>query len=155
MLFGGSVFGVFSGFYYWTPKIWGRMLDEGLGKVHFWLMLIGFNLTFFPMHIVGLTGMPRRIFTYASGQGWDTMNLLATIGAFLIASSIMVFLINFFRSMKSGEIATDNPWGGSTLEWATSSPPPPYNFKHIPIITGRDPLWADNPPNGKAKSETH
>lgn len=141
VLFGGSVFGFFSGFYYWYPKITGRKMNETLGKAHFWIQVIGFNLTFFGMHIVGLLGMPRRIYTYASGQGWDTYNFLSTIGAFTIALGVLLFVINWFMSMKSGEKVGDDAWGGATLEWATSSPPPPHNFNKIPTVHGLNPLW--------------
>ncbi len=142
VLFGGSVFAMFASFYYWLPKITGWKMQKGWGQTHFWLMFVGFNLTFFPMHIVGLLGMPRRIYTYASGQGWDTLNLLSTIGAFIIALSILVFMVNFVVSAIKREKAGDNPWGGATLEWATSSPPPEYNFATIPTVEGRNPLWA-------------
>ena len=145
VLFGGSVFGFFSGFYYWYPKITGRKMNEMLGKAHFWIQVIGFNLTFFGMHIVGLLGMPRRIYTYASGQGWDTYNFLSTIGAFIIALGVLLFVINWFMSMKSGEKVGDDAWGGATLEWATSSPPPPHNFNKIPAVHGLNPLWEGDP----------
>src|SRR3954465_5841573 len=128
VLFGGSVFGVMAGLYYWFPKMTGRMLGEGLGKAQFLLMFIGFNLTFFPMHQLGLAGMPRRIYTYAEEAGWTTLNLLATSGALLMAVSCLLFLINVWRSRRHGAEAGHNPWGGPTLEWATSSPPRPYNF---------------------------
>ena len=145
VLFGGSVFGFFAGFYYWYPKVIGRKMNETLGKIHFWIQVVGFNLTFFGMHIVGLLGMPRRIYTYASGQGWDTYNFISTIGAFIIALGVLLFVINWFMSMKSGEAAGDNPWGGATLEWATSSPPPPHNFDKIPTVHGLNPLWEGDP----------
>jgi cytochrome c oxidase subunit I len=141
VLFGGSVFGVFAGIYYWFPKMTGRMLDEGLGKVQFVLMFIGFNLTFFPMHMLGLAGMPRRIADYSSNAGWNDWNLAATIGGFLIAASILPFLWNVFVSLRNGKIAGDDPWEGNTLEWATSSPPPPYNFDHLPEIRSERPVF--------------
>ncbi|HEU4918671.1 MAG TPA: cytochrome c oxidase subunit I [Candidatus Limnocylindrales bacterium] len=141
VLFGGSVFGVFAGLYYWFPKMTGRMLDEGLGKVQWVLMFIGFNLTFFPMHQLGLDGMPRRIADYASDMGWNDLNLAATIGGFLIAASVLPFLWNVFISLRSGRIAGDDPWEGNTLEWATTSPPPPYNFDHLPEIRSERPLF--------------
>ncbi len=141
VLFGGSVFGVFAGLYYWFPKMSGRMLDEGLGKIHFVLMFIGFNLTFFPMHMLGLEGMPRRIADYAADAGWNNWNMAATIGGFLIAASILPFLWNVFASLRNGKIAGDDPWEGNTLEWATSSPPPPYNFDHLPDIRSERPVF--------------
>lgn len=141
VLFGGSVFGIFAGMYYWVPKMHGRMMNETLGKWHFWLHTIGFNVTFFGMHIVGLLGMPRRIYTYASGQGWDVLNLISTIGAFIIALSVLVFIINLVVSLQNGKVAGNDPWGGATLEWATSSPPPAHNFDVLPEVHGLNPLW--------------
>ncbi|NPV68844.1 MAG: cytochrome c oxidase subunit I [Anaerolineae bacterium] len=133
VLFGGSVFAIFAGMYFWWPKITGRRLGEGLGKLHFWIMFVGFNLTFFPMHILGLMGMPRRIYDYSPDRGWNTLNLVATIGAFLIAASVVVFLANIFVSRSRAE-AGDDPWEADTLEWLTASPPPVYNFAEIPIV---------------------
>src|SRR3954452_16976303 len=141
VLFGGSVFGVFAGIYYWFPKMTGRMLNEGLGKLHFLLMFIGFNLTFFPMHMLGLSGMPRRIAEYSSTAGWNDWNLAATIGGFIIGASILPFIWNVFISLRSGAIAGDDPWEGNTLEWATSSPPPPYNFDRLPEIRSERPVF--------------
>jgi cytochrome c oxidase subunit 1 len=142
VLFGGSIMAIFGGIYYWWPKFTGRMLDERLGKIHFWLTLVGFNVTFFPMHLLGLWGMPRRIYTYPSGMGWDEWNLLITVGAFFIAFATVIFLVNAFTSLRNGKPAGDDPWDGGTLEWATSSPPPPYNFATIPMVRARDPFWA-------------
>lgn len=140
VLFGGSVFGIFAGLYYWLPKITGRMLDERLGKLNFWLMFIGFNLTFFPMHILGLLGMPRRIATYLPGRGWEAGNILATIGAFMIALSVLVFIIAFIK-LRNAPKAGNDPWEANTLEWSVSSPPPEYNFKHIPTVDSERPLF--------------
>ncbi len=141
VLFGGSAFGVFAGVYFWFPKMTGRMLDETLGKIQFVLMFIGFNLTFFPMHVLGLQGMPRRIADYASAAGWNDLNLAATIGGFLIAASMIPFLWNVLVSLRGGTPAGDDPWEGNTLEWATSSPPPPYNFDRLPEIRSERPVF--------------
>jgi cytochrome c oxidase subunit 1 len=142
VLFGGAIFGLFAGIYYWWPKITGKVLDEGLGRLHFWLMLIGFNLTFGPMHIVGLEGMLRRTFTYPEGTGWDFWNLLETIGGFVIAASILVFIFNVIKTARSRERAPLDPWDARTLEWMTpSSPPPHYNWDEIPTVHTRDEFW--------------
>jgi cytochrome c oxidase subunit 1 len=140
VLFGGSVVGVFAGIYYWFPKITGRFLSEKLGKLHFWLMIIGLNLTFMPMHILGVLGMPRRLATYEDNRGWGDLNSLETFGAFLIAISVTVFLINFVLSLRAPKTAPADPWEGNTLEWATSSPPPHYNFEVIPVVTSARPV---------------
>jgi cytochrome c oxidase subunit I len=141
VLFGGSVFGVMAGLYYWFPKMTGRMLNETLGKIQFVLMFIGFNLTFFPMHELGLSGMPRRIADYSSTAGWNDLNLAATIGGFVIALSMVPLLWNVFLSLRSGPIAGDDPWEANTLEWATTSPPPPYNFDRLPEIRSERPVF--------------
>ncbi len=146
VLIGGAVFPLFGAFYYWFPKITGRMLSETLGRWNFWLFFIGVNLTFFPMHQLGLEGMPRRVYTYLPETGWGDLNLLATAGAVLIATSMLLFVINVARSLRAGAIPGDDPWGGESLEWATSSPPRPYNFTHIPVVESRSPLWEQAEP---------
>ena len=160
VFFGGTVLGLWSGIYYWYPKIFGRMLNEGMGKVHFWLTLVGMNLTFFPMHFLGMYGMPRRIFTYPDNLGFNAMNMLETIGAFIIALGTLVFAINLIVSARRGALAGPNPWGAATLEWSIASPPPVYNFKRIPKVNSRMPLWEGDPtrdpgiPHGRVEEET-
>jgi cytochrome c oxidase subunit I len=141
VLIGGTVFGFLAGVYYWFPKITGRLLNETVGKWQFATLFVGFNLTFFPMHILGLLGMPRRIYMYNSGLGWDTWNLLATIGAFVMALSVLMLLWSFVTSLRSGQLAGNDPWDGQTLEWTVSSPPPKYNFAVIPVVHSRRPFW--------------
>ena len=143
VLIGGAVFPLFAGFYYWFPKITGRMLSERAGFWCFWLLFAGFNITFFPMHWLGLAGMPRRVYTYPASMGWGAMSLMASVGALIIAASVLVFIGNVVRSLRYGRIAPANPWNAGTLEWATSSPPPPYNFHEIPIVVGLEPLWIE------------
>jgi cytochrome c oxidase subunit I+III len=145
VLFGGAVFPILAGLYYWFPKMSGRMFDERLAVATFWLVFIGFNLTFFPMHIVGLLGMPRRVYTYPSGLGWSTLNLLSTLGAVVLAVGLFAILANLLWSLRRGVPAPANPWGGDTLEWATSSPPPAYNFAAIPVVGSAHPLWDELP----------
>jgi cytochrome c oxidase subunit I+III len=152
VLIGGVVFPILGGLHYWFPKFSGRMPSESLGKLSFFLTFIGFNVTFFPMHILGFWGMPRRVYTYLPGLGWDGLNLLATVGAFLLAFGILVFIWNLFWSFLRGEQAGDNPWDADTLEWATSSPPPGYNFPVIPAVHSREPLW-NKPPETTTTQE--
>ena len=140
VLFGGSVFGIFAGLYYWFPKMSGRLMNETLGKVSFWLMFVGFNLTFLVQHSLGLQGMPRRIYTYQSGYGWDTENLISTIGAFILAAGILLTLFNAVRSVKVGKKAGNDPWNANTLEWFVPSPPPENNFDVIPRIRSAEPM---------------
>jgi len=143
VLIGGAVFPLLGAIYYWFPKMTGRMLDEALGRWNFWVAFVGFNVAFFPMHVLGLWGMPRRVYTYPAELGWGSLNLLSTIGAFIFALSFALLIWNVLQSLRRGEIAGDNPWGAGTLEWATSSPPPPYNFALQPYVTHREPVWAD------------
>ena len=143
VLLGINLFPVLGGLTYWFPKFSGRMMDERLGRWAFWIMFIGFNLAFFPMHIIGLEGMPRRVYTYPADLGVGGWNLLITIGAFLFAAGILFFFYNLARSLRIGEVAGPNPWDAPTLEWSTPSPPPPQNFDVIPIVASRHPLWED------------
>jgi cytochrome c oxidase subunit 1 len=146
VIIGGSIFTMFAGLYHWIPKMGGFLMNETLGKIHFWLFFAGFNMTFFPMHILGLRGMPRRIYTYPPEMHWNALNLLASIGAIFMAAGVLVFVWNFLQSRWSGERAGDNPWGAGGLEWATTSPPPEYNFLELPTVNGREALW-DAAPN--------
>jgi cytochrome c oxidase subunit 1 len=143
VLFGGAILALMGGIYYWGPKFTGRMLNEKIGQVHFWLMLIGFNLTFFPMHVSGLLGMPRRIYTYTDDMGWNLWNMMSSVGAFVIAASVLVFMFNFAWSIifKKGEVAGQDPWDARTIEWTTTSPPPHYDFAEIPHVHARDDFW--------------
>jgi len=141
VLFGGSMFGLFAGVYYYFPKLTGRFLSEKLGNWHFWLSLLGMNLTFFPMHFSGLLGMPRRVYRYDAGQGLELFNLLSTIGTLVLVIGTTFLLINLIKSWRHGERASSNPWGAATVEWAIPSPPPDYNFAELPQIKSRYPLW--------------
>jgi cytochrome c oxidase subunit 1 len=141
VLIGGAVFPLLGAVCYWYPKITGRMMDERLGHVSFWLAFVGFNLAFFPMHLLGLQGMPRRVYTYPQGMGWDHLNLLASAGALMLALGLLVFAVDAWRSLRRGVPAGANPWHAATLEWATASPPPAGNFDAVPVVHGREPLW--------------
>ena len=152
VLIGINLFGVLGGFYFWFPKMSGRMMSERLGHWNFWFTFIGFNLAFLPMHWTGLLGMPRRIYTYPEGMGWSTVNLITTIGAFVLAFGLLLFFINIFISLRSGRLAGPNPWDAPTLEWAISSPPPPYNFAVIPVVASRHPLWEERLQEGTGHS---
>jgi cytochrome c oxidase subunit 1 len=141
VLFGGTVFGIMAAMYYWFPKITGRMLNRRLGLWHFWLQFVGFNLTFFPMHFLGLKGMPRRIADYPADRGWSTLNLMASMGALIIAAAMIVFLVNVIRTLRGPRNAPADPWLGNTLEWATTSPPPPHNFDRLPEVRSARPVY--------------
>jgi len=141
VLVGSLIFTIFGAIYYWFPKATGRLLSERLGRWHFWLFVIGFNLTFLPMHWAGMLGMPRRIYTYPADRGWDLWNLIASIGVPFQAAAILIFLLNVVVSLRRGERAGRDPWDAWTLEWATASPPPPYNFETAPVVESRRPLW--------------
>ena len=168
-LFAGAVLGLFAGAYHWFPKMTGRFLNERLGQAHFWLTMIGMTMVFLTMHYVGVLGMPRRIYTYAGGQGWDLWNLIETIGAFIVALGVLIFVFNILSSLRQAKTANDDPWDGQTLEWATSSPPPVYNFASMIPVNSPRPLWdakygphsefADNPKtidlSGGGKAHIH
>src|SRR5438270_8811318 len=133
--------------YYWYPKVSGRMYNETLAKWHFWLFIIGFNLTFIPLHFSGMLGMPRRIYTYAPGRGWEIWNELASLGALMQAAAVACFAWNLIYSAVKGEPAGDDPWDAWTLEWGTTSPPPEYNFEKLPVVRSSRPLWDLKHPN--------
>jgi cytochrome c oxidase subunit I+III len=141
VLVGGVVFPIFAGIYYWFPKVVGRVLDERLGKIAFWLTFLGFNATFLLQHNLGLLGMRRRVHTFEPGLGWDEMNFISTVGAFVFAAGFVVILYSMWRAWRRGPMAEANPWGAGTLEWATDSPPASYNFRLIPTVDSREPLW--------------
>ncbi len=156
VLFGGAALAIFSAIFYWFPKWTGKFLNERLGKIQFWLLIVGLNLAFFPMHLLGLFGMPRRIYTYASNPAWDGLNLLSTIGAFTIAVGVLIFIVNFFMSIRGPATAGDDPWDAFTLEWMTTSPPQVYNFKQIPTVRSRRPFYdVKHPDNPDWKSAHH
>jgi cytochrome c oxidase subunit I+III len=145
VLIGGAVFPLIGAVYYWFPKMTGRMMNDTLGKVNFWILFAGFNITFFPMHQLGLMGMPRRVYTYPADMGWNTLNLISSLGALLLVAGGALLLFNLAHSYLRGAVAGDNPWNADTLEWATTSPPPVYNFHHQPVVEGRYALWDRTP----------
>ncbi len=138
--------------YFWFPKMTGRLLDERLGRWNFWAMFVGFNVAFLPMHLTGLFGMPRRIYTYAPDMGWNTLNLVTSIGSFVLGVGVLLFVVNVWKSLRAGAPAGPNPWDASTLEWSTPSPPPPYNFAVIPTVASRHPLWENRLDEEEARS---
>ena len=152
VLVGINVFPVVGATYFWFPKLFGRMMDERLGRWNFWTMFLGFNLGFLPMHLTGLLGMPRRIWTYPAGLGWSALNMITTIGSFVFAIGVLLFFVNVAKSLRSGAKALADPWGGPTLEWALPSPPAPYNFAVIPTLASRHPLWEDALDESKGRS---
>jgi heme/copper-type cytochrome/quinol oxidase subunit 1 len=141
VLIGGSVFPLLGAITYWYPKFTGRMMSERLGKISFWTIFLGFQLAFFPMHIAGLMGMPRRVYTYPAGMGLELPNMLSTIGSGVVALAVLLFVINMAMSFWNGLRAGPDPWDAPSLEWATASPPPWYYFAHIPVVDSRTPLW--------------
>ena len=140
VLFGGTAFGLFAGCYYWFPKITGRMYDERLAQAHFWLIFIGFNMTFFVQHLLGLMGMPRRVYTYDREGLFETYNLISTIGTWLMTLAILLFLVNMAKSWRTGPRVGADPWRADTLEWYATSPPPPHNFDRVPYVSSARPL---------------
>jgi cytochrome c oxidase subunit 1 len=151
VLIGGSLFGILAGLYYWWPKMTGRMLDERLGTLQFWVVAIGFNLAFFPQHFLGALGMPRRIYTYHRGSGWELWNLVSSVGAYILGLGVLLFAVLAVRSLRQGARAAADPWDGRTLEWRTSSPPPPHDFDAVPPVYGRDSFWREK--HGDARGQ--
>ncbi|MCU1344473.1 MAG: cytochrome c oxidase, subunit, partial [Acidimicrobiia bacterium] len=141
VLIGGSVMPILAGVYFWYPKVTGRMMTRHLGKLAFWLIFVGFHVTFFVQHILGIVGMPRRVYTYDRGLGWDWMNLVSSIGSFVLALGFLMVTADLIISWRRNVPAPPNPWGAETLEWSVSSPPPDYNFAGFPIVSSRDPMW--------------
>src|SRR5581483_2399023 len=151
VLFGGAVFPILAGLFYWGPKMSGRLYDERLGQLSFWLVFVGFNLTFFPMHVSGLLGMPRRVYTYPDGMDWNGLNLLSSVGFVVLAAGLLTVLAALAWSLVAGEPAGPDPWGGETLEWSTTSPPPKHDFGAIPVVRSAQPNW-DVPLHGGEES---
>ena len=155
VLIGGSVFPLLGTIHYWWPTMTGRMLSESLGKTAFWFIFFGFNLTFFPMHHLGLRGMPRRIYTYAPETGWGDLNLLATVGAAILAIGLLIYAANALSTLRLPKDAPDNPWEADTLEWCTPSPAPVYNFLRIPVVESRYPMWDRSDPMPSVEGLSH
>ena len=141
VLFGGAIFGIFAGLYYWMPKMSGRMMSEPMGQWHFWITIIAFNVTFFPMHFLGVDGMPRRVYTYTAMEGWNLWNMVATVGSFTLGLAQLIFVYNFFWHLRNGRAAGDDPWDAATLEWSIPSPPPEHDFDRVPAVTSQRPLF--------------
>jgi cytochrome c oxidase subunit 1/cytochrome c oxidase subunit I+III len=155
VLIGINLFAVLGALHVWFPKMSGRLLGEGIGKLAFWIIFLGFNFAFLPMHLTGMLGMPRRIYTYPAGVGWDSLNMITSVGAFVLAAGILLFLLNVVSSLRRGKLAGPNPWDAPSLEWTTPSPPPPYNFPVIPQLASRHPLWETRLHEGVGESQLH